>query len=123
MMWADSLLWAPELRADAVEVEHAVAVAGGTGPALAAADPPCRLRSAHQPAGTVHGREQRLLGLTGLDALEDHRVVAHRPPDEALLARPRRRASLADHPVCAPEVLLPPREVVVVVHLIDRVGT
>ena len=87
-----------------------------------AADPARGLRAAHHPAGAVHGREQRLLVVVRLDALEDHRLVAHGAADEALLARPGRRAALPDHPVGAAEVLLPPREVVVVVHLVDRLG-
>src|SRR5439155_9586525 len=71
---------------------------------------------------TLDGREERLLGLARLDALEDHRLVAHRAADEALLAGPRGRAALPDHPVPAAEVLLPAREVVMVVHLVRRLG-
>src|SRR5438093_10765384 len=80
------------------------------------------LRAAHHAAGAVHRREERLLVLAGLDTLEDDRLVAHRAADEALLARPGRRAALPDQPVGAAEVLLPPREVVVVVHLVDGLG-
>ena len=70
----------------------------------------------------MHGRVERLLRSRRLDALEDDRLVAHRAADEALLARTGRRAALADHPVRSTEVLLPPREVVVVVHLVRRLG-
>src|SRR5947207_15204964 len=81
----------------------------------------CRLRAAHHPTCAVHGREQCLLRLRGLRTLEDDRVVAHRSADETLLARTCGRAALPDHPVRSAEVLLPPRYVWVVVHLMGRV--
>ena len=105
-----------------VRLEDAVAVAVETRPPLAAPHAARRPGAAHHSAGAVHGREERLLVLGRLDALEDHGLVAHRAADEALLTRPGRRAALADDPVGAAEVLLPPREVVVVVHLVHRLG-
>src|SRR5207237_10902594 len=89
----------------------------------AAADATRGLRAAHHSAGAVHGREQRLLVLGGVGTLEDDRLVAHRAADEALLPGPGRCAALPDHPVPAAEVLLEPGKVVVVVHLVHRLGT
>src|SRR5262249_25038782 len=110
------------IRAGALLLEHAVAVTVRAGPALSAPHPARGLRAAHHPAGSVHRRVERLHGILRLHALEDHRLVSHRAADEALLARARRRAALADDPVRAAEVVLEPREVVVVVHLVSRLG-
>jgi hypothetical protein len=63
---------------------------------------------------------QRRVRVRTRDALEDDRLVAHRAADEALLAGTSGRAALAHNPVRATEVHLPPREVVVVVHLVHR---
>src|SRR5712691_2951509 len=122
MIRADTLLRDTGSRADAVDVEETVALTVLAGVALPPPDPAGRLRTAHHPAGAVHRRVERLLVLGRLDALEDHRLVAHRAADEALLARAGRRAALADHPAGAAEVLIPPREIVVVVHLVHRLG-
>ena len=69
-------------------------------PQHAAAAPPAA-SSAHDSAGAVDGRLQRHPGLVGLDALEDHRLVAHRAADEPLLAGPRRRQPLRIDPLGA----------------------
>src|SRR5438552_9967876 len=63
-----------------------------------------------------------MLVLRRLDTLEEQRLVAHGAADEALLSRTCGRAALPDHPVRSAEVLLPPREVVVVVYLARRFG-
>ena len=70
----------------------------------------------------MNGRVHRLRGLRGLDPLEDHRVAGHRGSHEAGLSRERRCASLPDHPHALAEVLLEPREVVVVVDLVVGLG-
>ncbi len=118
MVGADALLRHAGRRADAVDVEDAVAVAVRARPALAAPHAARRLGAAHHATGTVDGRVQRLAGHRALGALQDHRVVAHRAADEALLTGTRRRAALAHHPVGAAEVSLLEREVVVVVHVV-----
>src|SRR5206468_10383579 len=122
MVGADALLRHAGGRADAVDVEDAIAVSVTARPSLATPHTTRGLGAAHHAAGAVHRRVQRRLGVRALDALEDDRLVAHRAADEALLAGTRGRTALADHPVAAAEVLLPPREVVVVVHLVDRLG-
>src|ERR1700761_8224741 len=67
------------LRAACVgRLEQPVAVAVAARPTLATPDAPGRLRAAHHAAGAVDGREQRLGCLGGPDAVEDHRLVAHR---------------------------------------------
>src|SRR5688500_11600481 len=81
------------LRALRLLLEQPCAVAVPARPALAAAHPAGGLRPAHDPAGAVHRREERLLGLLAGDALEDHGLVAHRAAHEALLTRPRGRAT------------------------------
>ena len=63
-------------------------------------------------------RVERLLGALSLDALEDHRVVAHAAADESLLSRLGGSAALADDPDRPAEVLLAPGEVVVVVDFV-----
>src|SRR5581483_11614001 len=108
--------------ADGLDLEEAVAVAVAARPAFAPAHAARRLRAAHHATGAVHGRVQRRIRAGTRDALEDDGVVAHRAADEALLAGTRGRAALAHHPVGPAEVLLPPREVVVVVHLVHRLG-
>src|SRR5207247_10753179 len=104
--------------ADTVALENAVAVAVAADPTLAPTHAARRLGAAHHPTRAVHGREERLLGVGARNALENHRLVAHRAADEALLTRAGRSAALPDHPVGAAEVLLAPREVAVVVHLV-----
>ena len=77
------------------------------------------------PAGNEVFDEElvfRYVGDLAADALEDDRLVAHRAPNEPLLAGACGRAALPDHPVGTSEVLLPPREVVVVVHLVHGFG-
>src|SRR5262245_19557013 len=95
-------------RADAVDVEHATAVACGARIALAPPDAPRRLRPAHHAARPVDGRVERVARVGALDALEDHGVVAHRAAHEPLLSRSGGRAALANNPVRAAERLLPP---------------
>ena len=51
----------------------------------------------------------------GCSTLDDHRIVAHRPANESLLARKRRRRSLANNDHRLSLVLFAPGEVVVVV--------
>src|SRR5204863_5687092 len=74
--------------------ELAVAVAA----LRARAHPPRGLRTRHDAPGAVDGAEQQLLALRRVAAAQDHARLAHRRPHEALLARERRRAALADHP-------------------------
>src|SRR6185437_3426582 len=112
MIGTDAALRHAVRRVDAVDVEDTVTVAVATGIALAASHSSGGLGAAHHTACAVHGRVERLGVVVRLDALEDHRLVAHRTADEALLTGARGRAALADHPVCAAEVLLLPREVV-----------
>src|SRR6188474_2457889 len=102
------------IGAGLVRLEDAVAVAVTAHPALSAPDPARSLRTAHHAAGAVDGGEEGFLVLVRLDALQDDGVVTHGAADEPLLARAGGRAALPDHPVRAAEVLLPPREVVVV---------
>src|SRR6185437_4199171 len=97
MVGADAALRRAGGRADAVDVEDAVAVAVTARPALAATQTTGRLRAAHHAACAVHRRVQRLVRLRARDALEDHRLVTHRATDEALLAGARGRAALAHH--------------------------
>jgi hypothetical protein len=68
----------------------------------------------------VHRGVQRAARGVGLDALEDHRGLAHRRADEAALTGERRRGPLPHHPRGSALVLLEPREVVVVVHVFER---
>src|SRR5882672_1141622 len=72
-----------------------------------------------EPAGAVHRRVQRRLGLLAVDSLDDHRVITHRAADEATLARKGRRGAFAHHPEISTTMVLPPRIVVVVM---DHVG-
>ena len=65
------------------------------------AELPRRLRARHRAARAVDGRVQRGARLGRLDALEDHRGLAHRRADEAALAREGRRRALADDPGAA----------------------
>src|SRR5262249_47180959 len=102
--------------------ERPLAVAIAARVTLAATDAAGRLRAAHHTTRTVHRRVERLGCVGALGALEDDRVVAHRAADEPLLARTRGRAALAHHPVGAAEVLLTSSVVVVVVHLVHRLG-
>src|SRR5205807_6646731 len=59
MIRTDTLLRNTGRRADAVDVEDAVAVAMPTDITLAPPDATCRLRAAHHAAGAVHGRVER----------------------------------------------------------------
>ncbi len=63
---------------------------------------------------------RRLVGARAaqLHALEDHRVIAHGAAHETPLFRERRRRALPHHPHALAVVLLEPREVVVIVHLV-----
>src|SRR5215207_2416352 len=99
-----------------------VAVALGALVDGAALDATRGLGATHHTARSVYRRAKRLLRVLALHPLEDHRVVAHRRADEALPARLRRGAALADHPVGTPRVLFAPSEVVVVVHLVYGAG-
>ena len=60
--------------------------------------------------------QRRRLRSAPLRALHDHRIVAHRAADEALLSGKRRRRALADDDERLAVVLLAPGEVVMVVH-------
>ena len=51
-----------------------------------------------------------------IDALDDHRIVAHRSADETALARKCRRRALAHHPQIPATVVFAPGIVVMVVH-------
>ena len=63
-----------------------------------------------------------ILPALGLGAADDHGVVAHRAADEPHLAGKGRRRPLPDHHELFAEVLLRPREVVVVVDLFHDAG-
>src|SRR5437773_7028335 len=83
--------------------------------------------AAHHATGSVHRGEQRRLLVEGrgqwvaaeLDALEDHRVIAHASTDESALPAERRGCALADDPDVLARVVLLPREVVMVVDLVE----
>src|SRR5262245_26563858 len=64
----------------------------------------------------MDGRVEQGARLPALDALDDHRIVAHRTADKATLTRERRGRALAHHPYIAPLVGLTPGVVMVVVH-------
>src|SRR5262245_13134942 len=66
------------------------------------------LLAPEQPAGAMDGRVERGARLRALDALDDHRIVAHGTADKATLTRERRRRALAHHPYIAPLVGLAP---------------
>src|SRR5262249_40513594 len=78
------------------------------------------LLAPEQPAGAMDGRVERGTRLRALDALDDHRIVAHRTADKATLTRERRRRALAHHPYIAPLAGLTPRAVMVVRHRVGR---
>src|SRR5262245_4885690 len=86
---------------------------------LLAGETPLGFLAPEQPAGAVDGRVERGPRLRTLDALDDHRIVAHRTADKATLTGERWRRALAHHPYIAPLVGLAPGVVMVVVH---RVG-
>src|SRR4051812_46175379 len=69
------------------------------------------LSSAHDSARTVDGGVEGVLRLGGVDSFENHAIVTHGRPNEALLARKRRRAALSDHPKLLSKMLLLPSEV------------
>src|SRR5262245_1320872 len=60
MIGADALLRHARRRADAIDVEDAIAVAVPAGIPLHATDPARSLRAAHHAAGAMHGRVERL---------------------------------------------------------------
>src|SRR5206468_1914056 len=62
------VIWASDLR----RVEHAVTASVAAGPPLAAPDAARGLGATHDAAGAMDRRVQRLLGLAGIHALEDH---------------------------------------------------
>src|SRR6185436_17252190 len=75
-------------------------------PRLAPLGFPRCLGPRHHAAGTVDRGAHPGLGLLGVDAFENHRVVPHAPADESSLTRESGRCALADHDQLATKVLL-----------------
>src|SRR5215472_4078297 len=65
---------------------------------LLSCEEPLGFLTPEQSAGAVDGRIERSVRLRTLDALNDHRVVAHRSADKAALTRKRWCRALAHHP-------------------------
>src|SRR6266702_7580640 len=80
-----------------------------------------RLGARHHPARAVDRAVERRARFFAVDALQDHRVVAHRAADEAALPGERRGGALAHDPQFSAEVLLAPGVIVMVVNCIGTV--